>query len=963
MKKVEFGIINKNRFFTQGFIWRTLLCVACILLMFWVQYFYRRPNFGTFLASDMDSFGNVYVLGYEEKEKQYKITKVDSKGLVNFEKKLEKQGESSSYIYKALEVDSDGNFYVAREMRDETIPVSNPSLFPIVKENVLMFDTTGKEIKRDVVIFDFSNSSEPPTEGYIRRIDVLNQKMNIIGANNNVFDVTSVNPYEDSQPVKEFTFVVTPDVQLSDPTETWLNDAVVLSTGKVMYSDKGGNFMFLDPDGSSVNCRSLLPSSENSLIALSVDEKDNVYFTDILTGIFYSFDTSSMNLKQIYTLEDNLNNQKFKDYKIKDLRRIRSIGDQDFYASSKTFENPFYVRLGSVSNVVSNVRYRFFPWGAAVTFLGGLLLALLIMGLVSVFKRGLSRIPLALRITGLFLPVYLAIMAFLAYMNTSDACNDYGEVLRLHQQTGAKIVAENIPGDSLESVTNSLGKASPQYSELNLAVRSAYSDLKDKVGDRSDYIVVYALKGNKLYSVVDSKYSVTSNSYNELKFADPDMVVSEAALADALLERDEITSLYSAWDELKNKEKTVTIKEFRDVHGRLSACFAPVSSKDGRVVGFVGNFLDEKVHVFKEFNKIILRISTLVGLTTLVAFAYLCLVILYAFFPMRKLSKGINAMINGKWQTRVNVHSKDEIQDIAVAFNDMSGRLDTYTSNLMDLNEEYLRFVPKELLKLMGKEKITDVNVNDSKQTNLSIVYITFNIDNLETGALGGMMFESLGKSYTQIFDVVEKNNGVVQNFSGLGATVLFPGDASEAVGAFRQISNSSLDLRIKNNMRTLLGYGPALVGIIGNEIRRGVSLVSDEMHRLISIDNRLNLLGVSLVATEAFIKACPNTLRCRLLGKCTDPAGKGRILIYEIYESPERHLMELIEFTKDNFENGVTSYIDAKFEDARSMFADIIKVNEADKAAIYYLKKCDSMINAIQRNKNRIKSFDGRLF
>jgi hypothetical protein len=294
----------------------------------------------------------------------------------------------------------------------------------------------------------------------------------------------------------------------------------------------------------------------------------------------------------------------------------------------------------------------------------------------------------------------------------------------------------------------------------------------------------------------------------------------------------------------------------------------------------------------------------------------------------------------------------------------MSQKIESYTGNLMDLNEEYLRFVPKELLNLAGKEKINQADVNESKVTKSAIVYITFNVPPMRgvpQGNFENFMFKALQESYTKIFKIVESENGVVQNFSSLGVTLLFPKDPKNAISAAFQIFEAKLNAKIKKNMRLGLGYGDVLIGIIGDDIRRGVSMVSDEMLRLIKIDKNIEKLGINFIATEVMIEKISNefALAYRLLGKFRDVAGVSWVKIYEIIYSSDLSKKEMYINTKNVFERAIQVFENAEFEESRKLFAKVLKQNENDKAALYYLGLCDRRLeNTADQSK-----FTGDIF
>jgi putative nucleotidyltransferase with HDIG domain len=55
--------------------------------------------------------------------------------------------------------------------------------------------------------------------------------------------------------------------------------------------------------------------------------------------------------------------------------------------------------------------------------------------------------------------------------------------------------------------------------------------------------------------------------------------------------------------------------------------------------------------------------------------------------PLEKLREGTKKVAAGEFGSRVDVHSRDEFQELAVSFNDMAGRIETQVHSLKTLNE------------------------------------------------------------------------------------------------------------------------------------------------------------------------------------------------------------------------------------------------------------------------------------
>ena len=928
----------KNKFsFEKSVILKIIFVILALTLSFFAQKFYYKPNFGTIIDSDMDSLGNVYILSVVEKSNQYKVTKISEKGKILFERKLDKPTKNEFFKYKHLEVDSKGYFFVVKEVRNLDAIVANPSQYPIAQETVRMFDEKGKDIKQ-VALFDFAAASQSPTSEYVKKIQIVNQKLSIICFRDNIVEIVGVNPYLDQSPEKEFSFSVTPP---NTTDSTWINDFSVISNGNVVYATKSGNLCIASQDGTTTECNSLVPNEENSISLMSVDRLDNIYFTDLRTGTFYKFDTNTMSVTSLYSIDDKI---KIENLTVKDFRKIRAINENDFFAASKTFVDPFFARFGNNSSLISNIGYKYFYWGLVFTILGALLLILLSFFIHQFIKIGIKRTYFSIKITLLFLPIFIILMSCVLIFSTNKSMANYTKVLRQNQSIGAKIVSEKIDGDNISKMIANSNYMSSDFISTKNAIKNAYIDLKDKVDDTSDYIVIYVLDNNKIYSVMDNKYSGDSKYYEKLKFADPDMTQDKVAIVDSLLEKDEIEEIYSTWSKIKDQQKSSVLSMFRDIHGNLSATFVPIKNGSGTIVGMVGNFLDEESHVNSKKIDILKESSILIGITSIAVFLYLCLIVWILLKPMRILEHGIEVMINGHWKNRLPITSRDEFASISIAFNNMSNKLEEYTYNLKDLNSEYIRYVPKELLNLAGKDKITQTSVGNGKSSNVFIIYITFNVKSLddENDTEHGL-FSKMQDAYSKIFDIVDSNDGIVQNFSSLGATLLFK-NSQLAFTSSLQISESDIHNIIKKNMRISIGSGSSFVGILGNDMRRGVSMASKEMLRLVKIDNGIEKLGINFAITESAAAKMDKdfSLSMRFVGKFKDISGLTWVKMYEVIDISDNFKREMNIRTKSLFERAVQLYIDGDIEESRNLFVEVLHKNKSDKTSLYYINMCN---------------------
>ena len=951
-------------FFEKKEVKYTIIGIIIFIISFLIQYFVNKPNFGIFLGSDMDAMGNVYILGVNDDNEQYKVTKINSSGRQEFKVDLDKSTSTSQYSYSNIEADTKGNFYLIKRQKNLEAVVPDKDSYPIKSEQVLMYDTNGNFIKQ-VMSVDFSKDSNPPTQPYIRKIQLIDQNMTVICGKESTYDVITAYPLKDESPKKSSSFEVKAPAGYTAPSSGWVTDVCVLSSGRIFYSTPNGQFWAMDNNGKFIEYSNAFSSTGFIISGMSVDSYDDIYFTDMISGGFYKLNTKSVTIKEVYNLDSNVLNNA--NVKLRDLRKVKLIDENDFYAPSKAFDKPYYVRFGIENHLISDIRGNIFPWGILVMLISMAAL----WGLLYIVKYlsglDIKRIPLGVHLVTMFVPVLIIAMLALIYINTSDAVNEYVSVLRSEQERGAKTVVDNIEGEDFARIDHVRDYMTKDYSKLKDEVTNSYNEIALKIGDRSDYIVTYIEKYNKLYATISTKYSAESDSYDRLRYTDPDMVTNQCVLVDSIFERDECEKLYSIWEGFSNKNGAASSQEamFRDVYGDIYASFVAIKDNSGAVVGFAGNFLDEELHRTNEFYKILNHSIAVIVVIAVMIIAYICFVVKWCLYPLKKIEQGIDKVTRGEWKSRIKIISKDEFADIAQAFNLMSEKIERYTSNLIKLNKEYVRYVPSEIFKFMDKEKITQVKLYDQKILEMNIIYVTFNLSCKGSYEFANEVeiFDVLNETYEKMFKIVENNNGVVQSFDGLDCVMLFPGGAQNAFNASVQFKEIDIDPKVKEHMNITLGFGNVLIGVTGNKDRRGVLVVCDEIMQMFNIDTYLRIIGINQVATKGIIDRLDKSLPFsnRYIGRIGNITGEGYTEIYEIIDATNKYKYDLYKSTNKLFEDGIKSYLMGDFEQARKTFTDVVRTNENDKVAIHYLTKCEEYLNKLKNGKENI-GFTGYL-
>ena len=268
--------LGMKKFFANRNFRYTCAVILMLVISYLVQYFVNKPNLGAFLSSDMDPNGNVYVLGIDNSDDRYRITKILKNGMAAYKINLDKSTDEFDYSYSNLEADSKGNFYFVKQKRNLKAVVADKSVYPILSETVLMFDTNGNYVK-ELATMDFSTYANPPVKSYIKKIQIVDQSINIIGSKDNVFDIVEAYPLIDKAPEKVKTFTVNAPTSTSDQNLEFVSDVSVLSSGRVFYATKNGEIWATDNQGVFTQCSSAISTSQFLMTDMTVDSNDNIF--------------------------------------------------------------------------------------------------------------------------------------------------------------------------------------------------------------------------------------------------------------------------------------------------------------------------------------------------------------------------------------------------------------------------------------------------------------------------------------------------------------------------------------------------------------------------------------------------------------------------------------------------------------------------------------------------------------
>lgn len=263
------------------------------------------------------------------------------------------------------------------------------------------------------------------------------------------------------------------------------------------------------------------------------------------------------------------------------------------------------------------------------------------------------------------------------------------------------------------------------------------------------------------------------------------------------------------------------------------------------------------------------------------------------------------------------------------------------------LNRAYERFVPKEFLKYLNKERITDVKLGDHVQQEMTVMFADIRSFTILSERLSPREnFQFINDYLGMMEPVIRKYHGFVDKYIGDAIMALFPTSADDALQASLEMmdklaefnQNRTEDIRIGIGLNT----GNLILGTVGGQDRMESTVISDAVNIASRIESMTKTYGVNLLISENTYARLydPEIYPIRLLDQVAPEGKTGKIAIYEVLAGEEPEILALKKEDLSKFEKALLSL---KLDDnarANALFQEIVLKNPGDKPALFFLQQ-----------------------
>ena len=275
----------------------------------------------------------------------------------------------------------------------------------------------------------------------------------------------------------------------------------------------------------------------------------------------------------------------------------------------------------------------------------------------------------------------------------------------------------------------------------------------------------------------------------------------------------------------------------------------------------------------------------------------------------------------------------------------------------MRLTEAYQRFVPKQLLTILNKDSILDVQLGDQVQKEMSILFSDIrSFTSLSESMSPEENFRFVNKYLSKMGPIVRDNHGYIDKYIGDSIMALFDRSPEDAVHTSVKMLNA---LRVYNKERIQEGNNPILIGIgvntgkmmlgtLGESDRMEGSVISDAVNLAARLEGLTKLYKTPLLLSEeTLLKIGDSIFDTRLIDKVAVKGKENPVMVYEVLNGEYTDLRDAKISTLPKFKKGFELYQNQQFKNALEFFKTCIEKVPEDGVAGLYIERCKKLISS----------------
>ncbi len=271
-------------------------------------------------------------------------------------------------------------------------------------------------------------------------------------------------------------------------------------------------------------------------------------------------------------------------------------------------------------------------------------------------------------------------------------------------------------------------------------------------------------------------------------------------------------------------------------------------------------------------------------------------------------------------------------------------------------NKAYARFVPREFLRLLGKERIEDVVRGDQVQRDMSVLFADIRgFTTISENMTPRENFNFINSYLGRMGPIIRESGGFIDKYMGDGIMAIFPDDGADAV---RAAVGMNRELYRYNGHRAKCGYPPIglgigihhgsiMLGTVGEQERMDGTVISSDVNLAARLEDLTKHFRVPVIASGDVLALLKDgqVMASRHLGKVLLKGKHRAVDAYDVFEGEqlERRARKLA--TRELFEQAVAQFSAGELARAERSFRSVRARDPEDFAARFYEDRCSQLL------------------
>ncbi|KAL9647576.1 hypothetical protein ABK040_006932 [Willaertia magna] len=271
---------------------------------------------------------------------------------------------------------------------------------------------------------------------------------------------------------------------------------------------------------------------------------------------------------------------------------------------------------------------------------------------------------------------------------------------------------------------------------------------------------------------------------------------------------------------------------------------------------------------------------------------------------------------------------------------------------LLALQEDMVhKFVPKEFMNIIQKEKVTELEHGDYYEMELDVMFA----DIRKYTTLSEQMsvketFKFINTYLSAVGPIVRKYDGYIDKYMGDGIICLFltPGKSVEAAMALqKEITKFNNNTKYPDiSVGIGIARGRVAVGLVGESKRMDATIIGDTVNLASRVESLTKHFGAGILVTKQVIDSSLIEINKNIYRKIGNVAVVGKKCDVELIEIFPEYSTKYV--TREIFEKGVSNLFDINHlnvENALIYFNKVLEMDKDDTSAKLRKELCEDLL------------------